>query len=291
MDLRRLDDRAVGRAAAWVRELRDAAATRPGPAGLLRALDDRYASTGVLRVVRDAPVIGVLAAAAVLLAGAGTSAALALATPQEPAPVPAQADVLGAPVGVDADAHLAAAQQHAVRLARETPGTRYLALVSLRDELTVPQAVRLLVESQLQLRRAYVRAPVDGEPQLFAVDLAQDPERTLSAFWAATAERKAREQRELTALAATSAAQPEVRAAHEAAARSAGAEAAAYAADCACVLALVVEGPAGELAELASLPAVRGVEVAPRGTRLDAVTVVPLPPDVTGPVPPLPGVR
>ena len=295
MDLRRLDDRAVGRAAGWARELRDVAAATPGPTALLRALDDRYASTGALRVVRDAPVIGVLAAAAVLLAGAGTSAALALGSPQERVPAPAQAGapdaVLGAPVGVDADAHLAASQEQAVRLARETPDTRYLALVSLRQELTVAQTVRLLVESQLQLQRAYVRAPVDGEPQLFAVDLAQDPEGTLTAFWAATAQRKAQEQRELTALAARSTAQPEVQAAHEAAARTAGAEAAAYASGCACVLALVVEGPARELAEMASLPVVRGVEVAPRAARLDEVQVTPLPPDVAGPVPALAGVR
>lgn len=285
MDLRRLDDRVVGRAAASARRVRATAAALPGPTALLRTLDERYASTGVLRVVRDAPVIGVLAAATVLLAGTGTSAALTLGAPaQQGTTVPAQAELLGVPAGGDAEAHLVAAQERAVRLARETPGTRYLALVSLRDELTVAQAVRLLVESQLELRRAYVRAPVAGGAQQFAVDLPQDPERTLTAFWSATAQRKAEEQRELTALAADAAAPPEVRAAHEAAARTAGAEAAAYASGCACVLALVVEGPAGELAELTNLPVVRGVEVAPRGVRLETAEVVPLPPEVSGSV-------
>ena len=285
MDLRRLDDRVVARAAAWARELREAAATSPGATGLLRALDDRYASRGVLRVVRDAPVIGVLAAAAVLLAGAGTSAALALSSPPDPTGgVRAEPVVLGAPVGADADAHLASAKERAVQLARETPDTRRLALVSLRDELTAEQAARLVVESSMVLRRAYVRAPVAGA-ELFAVDLAEDPARTLSAFSTATAGRKAQESRELQALAAAGTGQPEARASYQAAARTAGQEAAAYAARCACVLAVVLEGTAAELAELPALPAVRGVEVAPPGTRLGSAEVTPLPPEVTGPVP------
>jgi hypothetical protein len=285
VDLRRLDDRVVARAAAWARRVRRPAASGPGVSGLLRALDDRYASTGALRVVRDEPGLGVLAAVSVLLAGAGTSAALALSAPPDlTGGARAEPVVLGAPVGVDADAHLASAQVRAVQLARETPDTRRLALVSLRDELTVEQAARLVVESSLALRRAYGRAPVAG-PELFAVDLAEDPARTLSAFFAATAGRKAQEQRELQALAAAETGQPEARASYEAAARTAGLEAAAYAAGCACVLAVVVEGPAAELAELASLPAVRGVEVAPPGTRLATAEVTPLPPEVTGPVP------
>jgi hypothetical protein len=286
VDLRRLDDRVVARAAAWARRVRGNAAAGPGVSGLLRALDDRYASTGALRVVRDEPGLGVLAAVSVLLAGAGTSAALALSAPPG-LTGEARADpvVLGAPVGVDAEAHLASAQERAVQLTRETPDTRRLALVSLRDELTAEQAARLVVESSLALRRAYVRAPVAGPPELFAVDLAEDPARTLTAFAAATAGRKAQESRELQALAAAETGQPEVRASYEAAARTAGLEAAAYAAGCACVMALVVEGPAAELAEFPSLPVVRGVEVAPPGTRLTTAEVTPLPPEVTGPVP------
>ena len=74
------------------------------------------------------------------------------------------------------------------------------------------------------------------------------------------------------------------RASYEQAAGTAAREAAAFTADCACVLALLVEGTAAELAELPALPVVRGVELAPRGTSADAVEVRPLAPGVTGTV-------
>ena len=72
------------------------------------------------------------------------------------------------------------------------------------------------------------------------------------------------------------------RASYEESAATAGREAAAFAGDCACVLALLVEGTAAELAELPALTVVRGVELAPRGTPLDAVELRPLAPGATG---------
>jgi hypothetical protein len=161
--------------------------------------------------------------------------------------------------------------------------------VSLREQLDVARTDLLVAGSRLQVRRAYVRAPVPVPAEVFAVEVGADAGATLPAFLTETARRKAQEQRELTDLAGTAPAgttgEPDAREAYEAAARTAGQEAAAYRADCACVLALLVEGPAAELAELLSVPSVRGVEVARRGVGPAGVEVAPLPPEVTGPVP------
>jgi len=274
-----LDDRLLPLWARRVQEVRDTVAAAPSPAQALRALDDRYAEAGALRVVRDTPVLGALVAVAVLLAGAGTSLALSWDTAGAAAAGAAPV-VLGPPLGADADTALAGARADAVERARTAPGARSLALVSLREQLTVARTAGLLVESTLEVRRAYVRAPVAGAPELLTVDVAADAPSTLRALQAATARRKAEQAEELRRQAS---AVPEAeRASYEAAAATATLEAAAYAADCACVLALLVEGTAAELAELPALPVVRGVELAPRGASADVVEVRPLPPETTG---------
>ncbi len=279
MGLSELDDRLLPVWARRVQAARDVVVATPAPSAVLQGLDERYAGSGALRVVRDAPALGALAAVAVLLAGAGTSVALSLSTAGAVEAGP-PAVVLGPPLGADADAALAQAHVAAVDRARRAPGTRSPALLSLREQLTVGQVAGLLVESTLEVRRVLVRAPVAGTPELLTVEVAADPPRTLQALLAATAQRKAAEVREL--LQQASSAAPGERASYEAAAATAGQEAAAYASDCACVLALLVEGTAAELAELPALPVVRGVELAPPGTAADAVELRPLAPGVTG---------
>jgi hypothetical protein len=274
-----LDDRLLPQWARRVQGARDSVAAAPSPGQVLRELDDRYAGAGTLRVVRDAPVLGALAAAAVLLAGAGTSLALSWSTAGAVAESP-RAVVLGPPLGADVEASLAQAQAAAVERSRTAPGTRALALVSLTEQLTVGEVAGLLVESTFEVRRALVRAPVQGAPELLTVEVAADPPRTLRALFAATAQRKADQARELARQAG---ALPEgERASYEQAAATAGREAAAYATDCACVLALLLEGTAAELAELPALPVVRGVELAPRGSAAGAVELRPLEPGATG---------
>ena len=280
MGLSDLDDRLLPQWARRVQAARAAVAAAPTPAQALHGLDDRFAADGTLRVVRDAPVLGALVAVAVLLAGAGTGVALSLTTAGAVAAGPRPV-VLGPPLGADADASLAQAHAAAVDRARAAPGTRALALVSLREQLTAGQVGGLLVESTLEVRRALVRAPVQGTPELLTVEVAADAPRTLRALQAATAERKAQEARELAGQAAT-AQDAALRASYEASAATAGREAAAYAGDCACVLALLVEGTAAELAELPALPVVRGVELAPRGTPAQLVELRPLPPSLSG---------
>jgi hypothetical protein len=271
-----LDDRLLPQWARRVQGARDSVAAAPSPAQVLRALDERCAGAGTLRVVRDAPVLGALVAVAVLLTGAGTSVALSWRTAVAAGPQV----VLGPPLGADVEASLAQAHAAAVERSRTAPGTRAVALVSLSEQLTVGQVAALLAESTLEVRRALVGAPVDGVPELLTVEVATDPPRTLRALFAATASRKAQEARELTRQAG--AAREGERASYEQSAATAGREAAAYATDCACVLALLLEGTAAELAELPALPVVRGVELAPRGTSAAAVEVRPLAPEVTG---------
>ena len=283
MGLSELDDRLLPQWARRVQQargtVRDTVAAAPGPGEVLHDLDERYAGSGPLRVVRDAPALGALAAVAVLLAGAGTGVALSLTTAGAVEAGP-RAVVLGPPLGADVEASLARAQRTAVERARTAPSTRSLALVSLSEQLTVGQVAGLLVESTLEVRRALVRAPVAGAPELLSAEVAADPPRTLRALLAATSQRKADEARELTQQAAVTA--EGERASVQAAATTAAQEAAAYATDCACVLALLVEGSAAELAELPALPVVRGVELAPRGTDAGAVELRPLAPGVTG---------
>ncbi len=279
MGLSDLDDRLLPQWARRVQGARDSVAAAPTPAQALRELDDRYAGAGSLRVVRDAPVLGALVAVAVLLAGAGTSVALSWSTADAVAAAP-RAVALGPPLGADAERSLAQAHAVAVERARSAPGTRFLALVSLSEQLTAGEVAGLLVESTLKVRRALVRAPVAGTPELLRVEIAGDPLRTLRALHAATAQRKAEQSRELARQAGTV---PEgERASYRAAAATAAREAAAYASDCACVLALLVEGTAAELAELPALPVVRGVELAPPGTPAGGVELRPLLPGVTG---------
>lgn len=311
MGLKDLDAKLVPRMAASLRGVLDAAAQRRAAArdaarqraqalvaapskGLLGRLDDRYASRGPLKLLRDVPQLGVLLVAAVFLAGTG--AALALSGPeqvrerqqaQQEAELPLS---LGPAVGADIDAHFATARERAVDLSRSDPDANYLALVSLNKGLTPQETGELLQESGLQVRRAYLRAPLPGDPEQIVFQTPSDIVTGLEQVFSEIAARKAKEQQELLGTARTiTAATPEeaeFRRLYEADARTAGQEAAAYRTACACVFALVVEADAAELAELPALPVVRGVEVAPRGAELSALDIAPLPPTAKGVVPP-----
>lgn len=308
--LRDLDARLVPRLAGWLRTSLDRAQDRrlrarraltdrwrrvldPSGRGPLRRLDDRYAASWPLRLLRDVPQLGVLLVATVFLAGVGV--ALVRSGPDSGRErQPAEQEValpmtLGPAVGADVEQHLAEDAARAVELARESPSTRYLALVSLRRELTVEQTAGLTLESALEVRKAYVRAPVQGAPETFEVEPGEDVARTLTALFTETARRKADEQREFLALAQsiepTGEQEKAFRAEYERAARTSGLEATVYRTGCTCVVAVVVEGDAAQLAELLSLRRVRGVEVAPLGAQLSALEVRPLLPDVTGTVP------
>ena len=298
--LRELDAALVPRLAAGLRRLLDragrgsAGARSIGPwAGRPRDPHARSSGTGPLALLRDVPQLGLLLVAGVLLAGAGI--ALARNDPgNDPGNEPGNEQAggralpldLGPPVGVEADEYLAAAGERAVALSQDSPERVLLALVSLSEEVTPAQAAELVAGSRVVVRRAYVRAPVGAGAEVLAVETPGEVAADLTALYAATAARRAVEQRELELLAASITAVDDraqrSRQRYAADARTRGLEAAAYRAGCSCVLALVVEGAARELAGLTALPAVRGLEVARRGAALTALRIEVLPPELTG---------
>lgn len=309
MSLRNLDDRLVPRLAAMLRSLLDAVSGRGATVrrraerwltggGALRRLDDRVASTGPLKLLRDVPQLGVLVVAAVFLAGTG--AALTLRSPENVRVRQAQEQQaggtlsLGPAVGVQIDPHFREARERVTGLAESDPDGRYLALVSLNKALTPEGVGQLLDDSGMQVQRAYLLAPVEGEAEVIVFQSPGDVVAALQRVFAETAVRKAKEQQDLLETARTiEPATPEEQAfrdLYEADAQTAGEEAAAYRTGCACVFALVVEARASELAVLPALPVVRGVEVAPRGAELPALDVRPLKPTEQGVVEP-PGTR
>lgn len=300
VDLRALDDRLVPRAAAGLRKVLDGAAERRASlgsqtAGPLRRLDDRFASRGPLRLLRDVPQLGLLLAALLFLGGAG----VALSQREGPTTGAQQTVagagsaaqpglVLGPPVGADAEAHLEQAAERLAGLAEQDPDARHLALVSLRSALTPAQTGALLERAGVDLERAYLRADVPGRPEQVLFQTPGDVVSGLQQVFAATATRKADEQRDLLTTAATieggTELEQEFLALYEQDASTAGAEAAAYRAGCSCVFALVVAGETAELQALLELPEVRGVEPASRGAAVASLSVRPLRPDETGTV-------
>ena len=133
MTPRELDALVVPRAAARLRALLDGVAERGAgrwPRGrLLRSLDDRFAARGPLRLLRDAPQVGVAAAALLLVAGTGAAVSQHDgSTSGQPAAAlgaSAPALLLGPPVGADAEAHLAVAGERIADLAERDPAARY----------------------------------------------------------------------------------------------------------------------------------------------------------------------
>ena len=195
--------------------------------------------------------------------------------------------VLGAPIGLDVEDYLAAALAGAVEASEATPDARFLALVSLSEEISPDTAGSLIEQADLVARRVYLRAPGTGElPEVLPVEAPGDLVAGLTAVYAQTALRKTEEQVEFLALAASiepvSEQEQGFKAFYEDAARTAGQEAVAYQAGCACVFALVVEATARQLAELPDRAAVRGVELARQGIALVSLSIDPLPPQITG---------
>jgi hypothetical protein len=127
----------------------------------------------------------------------------------------------------------------------------------------------------VQLERGYVRADVPGRPEELLFQTPGEVLPGLQALFRATATRKAEDQRALDR-AAAAAPDESAREELEQAAETTGAEAVRYAQDCPCVAALLVDGRAADLARLADLPAVRGVELAPAGADVSRLSVRPL---------------
>lgn len=264
---------------------------QPGP---LRRLDDRFARRGPLALLAEVPQAGLLLVALLLLTAGGTVLARgggdAAAERPQPVAVPQGPPVLGPDDGTRVADYVSSARADAARASQDSPETVRLALVSLTAYATPDKAREVL--TGLDVRRAYLRVPAGEEPtEVLSTDV-EDLVGDLRRLYTATAERKAREQREFLGLARAitpdSPEQERFRDFYEASARASGKEATAYRTGCACLFAVLVQAPARVLAELPALAGVRAVELARPGATVEDVRVRPLVPEQTTVVAPLP---
>lgn len=302
MRLHDLDDRLVPRIAARLRALVDGAeegrtAARrrvygvnrslldPDPRSPLRRLDDRFASSGPLALLRDVPQLGLLVVSAVFLAGAGVALARS-GGEQRVASTQQQIDstaptALGPEIGTNIDAYVAASRKRAVLVSRGSADGVYTALVSFSTYLT-PKQTRLTL-GQTQITKVLLHAPLPSADVL-PIDVSNFLPETRK-LYADIARRKAQDVAEFTKLAGSIQAQSkeeeQFKAFYLMAAAQAAREVRAYRGDCACVIAVLVRGPARELAELLSIARVRAVEIG--GRDLDETLLIrPLAPEQKG---------
>jgi len=269
--LRTLDERVVPRLARGLRRVAGAdpaAAAGPAPG---RDRRGRWLTTLAVLVVLGVAVTSVLAAG------------------REPAVDETTGDVVrvGPVEGDRVDAYTAAA---AAELAGLDPGTEAYALVQLAAYATPAGLDRYA--GGVQVAMAYARVPI---PQT-QTEIVPLPVATLAedvpAAMTRTARRKEREARDFTRTAAGLSGDDErergLRAFYLQSAELSRTEAAAYSRHCACVYALVVVGTPDRLRAIAGLPGVRVVDPAPEVRRLDRTVFLPLLPEQTTVVAPLP---
>lgn len=305
-----LDERFVPVLAAALRSLVDGSARRrtrvgrrweaaraalsdPRGGGFLRRLDDRYASSGPLGLLREVPQIGILLVAAVFLGGAGV--ALARSGPDaddrarqvQAAIADGVVPAVGPEPGVGVADHLAGSRARVASLNRADPDRRYTALVSFVAYAKVEDIADLV--SEVDVRRVYVRArsagPLSEVIPIAVDDLVPD---TLEVY-GALAKRKATDQEanlsQARSITSTAASELAFKAEFVQQAAVEGKEAAAFRTSCACVFNVLVEGTARDLADLLQTGGVRAVDVAVAGATPDQVEVRYFLPDDKGVVP------
>ncbi|MCU1672218.1 MAG: hypothetical protein JWN77_331 [Frankiales bacterium] len=297
MKLDDLDDRVVPRAAEKLRDLLDrtgdgrskvsGALLEPSPRSPLRRLDDRYASSGPLALLRDVPQLGLLLVAAVFLAGAGVALARS-GGEQRQATAQQQIDAtaptaLGPEIGASIDAYVADARQRAVLVSQTSPGTTYSALVSFSTYLTPEQARLALGELQVSKVIVHAKLPTSDLVPAAVTNLVPDVKK----LYADLAKRKRTEAKEFSTLSASITGQSkdelQFKAFYTTAAQQAAREAKAYSGVCPCLIGALVRGTAGELAALPAVSGIRAVELGGREAD-DSVVIRPLAPEQTGTV-------
>jgi len=172
---------------------------------------------------------------------------------------------LGPSSGEQVDSYL----EHA---ALPAAGGPYWALVTLRAELTGPAAAA--IPGPARLARVVLQVPIDRvQTAQLSIDLADQRDRAveLQAAMKAAADQLQR-----------------IPAADDRAAAVTQVSVSRLRGDCTCVLAMLVHGSADELRVIAAQPSVRAVQAAPARTELRALSVMPLLPEQTTVVAPLP---
>lgn len=245
----------------------------PGSGSFLRRLDDRYASKGPLALVREVPQLGILLVALVFLGGAGV--ALARSGPSDAdqqrqfqeSLAAGEIPTVGPDTGAGVQDYIEATTARVVDLNRADPDKRYTAMVSFVAYAKVEDIADLVDE--VDVKKVFSRAKSAGSTaevlQISVQDVVQDTRKV----FAATAQRKARDQQDnlSQARSITSAVGTEqaFKAEFVRQAEVDGKEAAAYRTTCPCVFAVLVEGEARELAELLQTGGVRAVDAAVAG--------------------------
>ncbi|MCA1712675.1 MAG: hypothetical protein LC789_13995 [Actinobacteria bacterium] len=297
MKLDDLDDKLVPRAAEKLRDLLDrtgdgrskvtGALLEPSPRSPLRRLDDRYASSGPLALLRDVPQLGLLLVAAVFLAGAAVALARS-GGQQRQATAQQQIDAttptaLGPEIGTSVAAYVDGVRKRAVLVSQTSPGTTYTAYVTFSKYLTPEQVRAALGELQVNKVVVHAKLPVADVLPVAVTDLVPDAKK----LFADLARKKATEAKEFTSLASSITGQSkdeqQFKAFYTSAAVQAARERKVYSGSCACLIAALVRGTA---AELAALPAVSGIRAVELGGRVadDSLLIRPLAPEQTGTV-------
>jgi hypothetical protein len=261
-----------------------------------RALDARFGGLRPLALVKDLPQVGFIAIAVVLLVGTGT----AFVRQEAPQPPPSVADIidgaaadtgplrLGPEEGTLATDYRAQADVSVAR-AVDRPGKR-TALLSLEAYRTPAQLQQLM--AGVQVRRVYLRAPQGGKDAgQFPVEIGNDLLADLRNGYAQVVRNRQEIRESYLGYVATTNNDKPFQQLYQSLATAAEREAKAFATDCACVFAAVIDADVTALLALRPKPGVRALEVAERTVGLRDAVILPLLPETKGRVPraPLPG--
>jgi hypothetical protein len=298
--LRETDDRLLPRAAVTLQTTVDAAGERRRRArarvrhagtalfdenGPLRRLDDRYARTGLLALLRDVPQLGLLLVAAVFVIGAGV--ALARSGDDQRA-ISAQQQIdastptaLGPDVGTSIDAYIDEARKRAAVVSQGSPDGVYTAFVSFSQYLTPTRAQLALGELQVTKVVLHAHLPTADVLPVSVKQMVPDVKKVSEDVVRRKLQDAAEFQKLAQSITPKSKEEKQFQSFYLAAAKQARQEAAAYKGDCACVIGVLVRGQARELA---ALPAIAGIRVVEFGGRQEdeALLLRPLDPDQTG---------
>jgi hypothetical protein len=287
----RIDDR-TGRSA------------RAGAAATLARLDQRFASRGVLALVRDVPQVGIVGLAIVLVV-ASVVTAVRLSRPSEDNSSPDLPTVGGAHIatvgplpGEAISSYLTAAQAALTQQAAESPRQLTYALVDFESGRTPSQVADALPGVAPQL--LYVRVRVSGDTKTFPstaeelsaygalktpVRVTRLPGDAVTAFvrLAGALDQAAGDNTTFAGTIGNSASPEELvqRDATLKDARHYRAEATALRSGCACIYAVVIYGTAETLLHILDSGRVRAIDPASPGLKLSEITWVPLRPEVT----------
>jgi hypothetical protein len=297
--LRDTDERLLPRLAVLLRSFLDGAAAQRRQArrrvgsvteavferGPLRRLDDRYASSGPLALLRDVPQLGLLLVAVVFLAGASVALARS-GGEQKAASAQQQIDAtaptaLGPEIGESIDTYIAESRKRAVLASQGSPDGVYTAFVSFSKYLTPQQARLTLGELKVTKVVLHAQLPTADVLPVAVEDMVPDIKKLATDV----VRRKTQDAVEFTKLARSiqpkSKEEKQFQTFYLAAAKQATLEGMVYRGSCACVIGALVRGPARELAALPAIAGVRAVEIGSRQED-DALLLRPLAPEQKG---------